>query len=442
MVKLRTEDYIMIKFAQTKTISVKKVIKAPYNPRKSLHPDSRTARQLQSSMNEFGCVETLVWNQRTGHLVAGNQRFDILLAQGVEKVLVSVVDLPLEQEKQLNIGLNAIDGEWDNDILADLLSELTSAADFNEDLIGFRSSEIDQILADKDADDADQFERDKEELEEESETPPIAQPGEIIELGSHRIACGDCTDPELVARLLGEERVHMLHTDPPYNVAYNAADRPTCKGTGGSRPIVNDKMSDSDYRAFTEAWITAAKDRLVPGAGFYIWNGFANFGFMAEMLAGLKLKPRHIITWAKESYSPGFGDYNEHTEFCLYGRKAGGKRRWYGPKNESTLWSISRDRTYLYRHPTQKALPLAERAIRNSSQRGEIVFDPFLGSGTTLVAAARLGRRCVGIEIEPRYCDVAVRRFIAAAGASAVSPEVFERWGTPVYEEATNGKAS
>ena len=201
-------------------------------------------------------------------------------------------------------------------------------------------------------------------------------------------------------------------------------------------------MSDADYRAFTEAWLSAAKDRLVPGAGYYIWNGFANFGFMAEMLTVLKMKPRHVITWAKESFAPGFGDYNEQTEFCLYGRMAGGKRKWRGPKNESTLWSIPRDRTYLYRHPTQKALPLAERAIRNSSQRGEIVFDPFLGSGTTLVAAARLGRLCLGIEIDPGYCDVVVRRFISAAGASAVSPEILERWGATQETEVTDGEAA
>lgn len=432
----------MIEFARTKLISVKKITKAPYNPRKSLHPDSRTARQLRSSLDAFGCVETLVWNERTGHLVAGNQRFDILLAKGVEKVLVSVVDLPLDKEKQLNIGLNAIDGEWDNDILAELLTELTSDTDLECDVVGFSSSEIDRILADREKDDPGSAEIDRKVVEAGPVPTPISQPGEIIELGQHRIACGDCRDQELVARLFGEDRAHLLHTDPPYNVAYDAADRPTGKAASASKPIANDKMAMADYRAFTEAWLAAAKDQLVPGAGYYIWNGFANFGFMAEMLTGLKMKPRHIITWAKESFSPGFGDYNEQTEFCLYGRKAGGKRKWHGPKNESTLWSIPRDRTYLYRHPTQKALPLADRAVRNSSQRGEIVFDPFLGSGTTLVAAARLGRRCLGIELDPAYCDVVVSRFISAAGRSAVSQEVLERWGTSQDTEVPDGEAA
>jgi len=432
----------MIEFAPTKWIPVKRITKAPYNPRKSLHPESRTARQLRSSMDVFGCVETLVWNKRTGHLVAGNQRFDILLAQGVEKVLVSVVDLPIEQEKQLNIGLNAIDGEWDQDVLAELLAELSAADGFDADVTGLSSSEIDQILAEHDAGDEGHASRDEDSIETVVDSVPIAQPGEIIELGPHRLICGDCTNAAVVAQLFGDDRAHMLHTDPPYNVAYDAAGRPTGTSAGGSRPIANDKMSDAEYRAFTEAWISLAKDRLIPGGGYYVWNGFANFGFMVEMLAGMKLKPRHIITWAKESFSPGFGDYNEQTEFCLYGRKAGGRRRWYGPKNEATLWSIPRDRSFLYRHPTQKALPLAERAIRNSSQRGEVVLDPFLGSGTTLVAAARLGRRCLGIEIEPLYCDVAVRRFIATAGASAVSPEVLRRWSPAPRHEADDVEAA
>lgn len=432
----------MVEFATTKWISVKRVVKAPYNPRKTLHPESRTAQQLRTSLDSFGCVEPLVWNRRTGHLVAGNQRFDILLAQGVERILVSVVDLPLEQEKQLNIGLNAIDGEWDNDVLAEVLAELTKTDGSLTDAIGFSSSEIDQILADHDANDSDHAERDEDAIGPVTDAAAVTQPGEIVELGRHRLVCGDGTETSTLERLFGDDRAHMLHTDPPYNVAYNTADRPTAKAAAGSRPIANDRMSEAEYRAFTESWLTLAKDRLVPGSGYYIWNGFANFGFMAEMLSSMKMKPRHVITWAKESFSPGFGDYNEQTEFCLYGRKAGGRRRWYGPKNEATLWSIQRDRTNMYRHPTQKALPLAERAIRNSSRRGEIVFDPFLGSGTTLVAAARLGRRCLGVEIDPHYCDVVVRRFIATAGASAVSREVIERWGVAPRQEVSDGSAA
>ena len=149
---------------------------------------------------------------------------------------------------------------------------------------------------------------------------------------------------------------------------------------------------------------------------------------MHDLLSEQNFKISCVITWAKESFSPNFSDYNEQVEFCLYGWKGGTKHNWYGQKNESTLWRINRDRTLHYKHPTQKALALAERAIRNSSKQGDIVFDPFLGSGTSLIAAARLGRRCFGMEIEPKYCDIIVRRYIATAGKDAVSKKVAEHY--------------
>ena len=147
---------------------------------------------------------------------------------------------------------------------------------------------------------------------------------------------------------------------------------------------------------------------------------------MHDLLVDRNFKVSCVLTWAKESFSPSFCNYQQQTEFCLHGWKTGAKHNWYGPKNESTLWDINRDRTTEYHHPTQKALELAQRAIRNSSKYGDIVFDPFLGSGTTLIAAARLGRRCFGIEIEPCYVDCIVRRYIALAGKGTVSPDVLK----------------
>jgi DNA modification methylase len=136
-----------------------------------------------------------------------------------------------------------------------------------------------------------------------------------------------------------------------------------------------------------------------------------------------------VLTWAKESFSIGYGDYNQQTEFCLYAWKQGtGRHRWYGPTNETTLWQVARDHTQHYLHPTQKPVELAERALRNSSKRGDIVMDVFLGSGTTLVAAERLGRRCFGIEIDPKYCDVVIRRYIALVGEGNVPAGLAERY--------------
>jgi DNA modification methylase len=150
---------------------------------------------------------------------------------------------------------------------------------------------------------------------------------------------------------------------------------------------------------------------------------------MHQLLESIGIKVSCVITWAKESFAIGYGDYNQQTEFCLYGwQENNGAHRWYGPTNESTLWQVHRDPTKEYKHPTQKPLELAERAMRNSSRRGQIVLDTFLGSGTTLIAAARLGRKCFGMEIEPKYCDCIVRRYIALAGKRAVSAEITKRY--------------
>jgi DNA modification methylase len=154
-----------------------------------------------------------------------------------------------------------------------------------------------------------------------------------------------------------------------------------------------------------------------------------------------------VIVWAKESFAIGYGDYNQQSEFCLYGwrshLKSAGRHtahRWYGPTNESTLWQVHRDRTRDYRHPTQKPLALAERALRNSSRRGECVLDLFLGSGSTLVAAERLERRCLGLEIDPRYCDAIVRRYLAFVGGDSAPDHLIERYGIPTTNHPIENK--
>lgn len=227
-------------------------------------------------------------------------------------------------------------------------------------------------------------------------------------------------------------RARLCHTDPPYGVNYDrnnrAAGAQAKRSSTAAEHIRNDGLTPKRYEAWFGKVIQALAEAMTSGASFYIWNSHRNFGLMHDLLASHKFKVASVVTWAKESFAPGFGDYNEQTEFCLYDWKGGARHSWHGPKNESTLWRIRRDRTDLYRHPTQKALELAERAIRNSSKRGDIVFDPFLGSGTTLIAAARLGRRCFGIEIEPKYCDCIVRRYVALAGHKAVPPDILGRF--------------
>ncbi|MCZ6652566.1 MAG: DNA modification methylase [Planctomycetota bacterium] len=416
-----------------KKIPIGRINPAPYNPRRDLKPDDPQYQHLVSSMSEFGYVEPVVWNERTGHLVGGHQRFKVLLAQGILEINVSVVNLSLNREKALNIALNKVAGDWDDDKLASLLAELTADPEFDLEVTGFGLPDVEQLLAKLSGGD----ELDSEQFDVASELakdlPAVTQKGELIELGlhgEHRVLCGDATEPADVRHLMGEHRAALCHTDPPYGVNYDRRNRPGMKSRSGSvgGPIRNDGLTSKQYRRWFAKVVAVLAESILPGAAYYIWNSHKNFGLMHDLLTECNFKVGSMISWGKESFSPGYGDYNEQVEYCLYGWKGGAPHHWYGPKNASTLWQIHRDRTRLYRHPTQKPLELAERAVRNSSKAGDIVLDAFLGSGTTLMACARLGRRCFGLEIDPPYCDCIVRRYIALAGERAVSATIAERY--------------
>lgn len=430
---------------EIRRVPISKLNPAPYNSRKDLKPGDSEYQKLVRSLDEFGCIEPLVWNRRTGILVGGHQRLKILVAQGARHVDVSVVDLPAAKEKALNLALNKISGDWDQTKLAELLDDLTKLPKFDLELTGFDQPEVDELLArlERDRDGEGGSGDGEENFDVDGELaiagPAVTRRGDLIELGTHRLLCGDATRSDDWDRLVGNTRVRLLFSDPPYNVDYSGENRPTRPGSAkpGHRKnasrkrwdrIQADHMPAKRYAAWFEKFVANASAALAPGGAFYIWNGHRNFGLMAETLIEEGLRPACVITWAKESFSPGFGDYNEQLEFCLYGWKTGARHSWYGPKNESTLWQVHRDRTKNYHHPTQKALELAERAIRNSSKPNDLVLDPFLGSGTTLIAAARLGRKCAGIEIEPKYCDVIVRRFISLVGEKVVPRAIAKKY--------------
>lgn len=408
------------------TIPVSQINPAPYNPRQDLKPGDVEYEKLNKSMSEFGCVEPLVWNKRTGHLAGGHQRFKILIAQGAQEIVVSVVDLPLEKEKALNLALNKIQGDWDEDKLAQLISDLSATPDFDVSLTGFDMPEVSEIL--------DRFqERQGEDdydvqADVDSNKESITKNGDVIELGKHRVICGDSSDPETLKKLIGQSKVNLLHTDPPYNVNYYGGNRPHVK----ARPkdskqwdrIYCDDMSQDEYEVWLKNILTYAAAYLTEGAPVYIWNGHLQFGPMHHILTGLGFHIGCVITWAKPNFAIGYGDYNQQTEFCLYGWKEGETHFWNGPTNESTLWEINRDPAKILIHPTQKPIAIAQRAITNSSCIGDIVLDLFLGSGSTLIAAESLGRVCYGCEKDARYIDAIVRRYIAFVGKDKVSDEI------------------
>jgi DNA modification methylase len=423
---------------EIRKVPISEINPAPYNPRVDLKPGDPAYEQLKSSMEQFGYVSPLVWNMRTKTLISGHQRLKLLKEQGCEEVEVSVVDLPLEKEKALNLALNKITGAWDQEKLAVLLDELCKVPEFDFTPTGFDMPEISGILdAQQAAAEEDNFDFD---AAIESIIEPVTKRGDLIELGFHRILCGDSSNPDDVNLLMAGCPANLLHTDPPYNVSYLGGNRPNPdtrpKKTRQWERIYSDNLSQDEYEIWLKKILTNAMLHMDKGAPFYIWNGHRQFGPMHLMLTELGAHISSVITWAKPSFAIGYGDYNQQTEFSLYGwLEDNGAHAWYGPTNESTLWQIKRDPTAEYIHPTQKPLALPQRAIRNSSKRGDIVLDLFLGSGSSLIAAQSLERRCFGIEIDPKYVDGIVRRYIAFVGKDQVSEAIRAKYFTEVAHE-------
>ncbi len=428
---------------QIEKLQIRQIKKAEYNPRVELKSGDPAYEKLKNSIETFGFCEPLVFNRRTGHLVGGHQRLTVLKDLGYTEAEAVVVDLPLEQEKALNIGLNKIQGDWDEHKLALLLDDLTKVPEFDVGLTGFETEEISDLL-DR-ALDADPPQTKEENFDVEDaldrENPPVTQPGELIELGSHRVLCGDSSKLSALRKIIGDNKVHLFFTDPPYNVDYYGGNRPKPdkarpKQSRQWEKIYSDNLNQDEYAAWLGIVLRNASKFLAAGAPVYIWNGHRQFGPMHQLLQSIGIKVSCVITWAKESFAIGFGDYNQQTEFCLYGwLENNSAHRWYGPTNESTLWQVHRDPTKQYQHPTQKPLELAERAMRNSSLRGQIVLDTFLGSGTTLMAAQRLSRKCFGLEIDPHYCDVIVRRWIAFVGVDHAPQDLVKKYCVGKFEE-------
>jgi DNA modification methylase len=410
-------------------IPIEQIRFAPYNPR--MIKDSEFEK-LKQSITTFDYVEPIVWNSKTGHAVGGNQRLKALVELGFKEVEVVVVDLSLEKEKVLNLALNRISGTWDENKLASILDELLRLPDFDVGITGFELPEISRILDNyggaKDADDFD-FNKTLESIQE-----PVTKKGDLIELGAHRILCGDSANIEDLKTLMGNSKANILNTDYPYNVNYMGGQRPNPNACPKKLPrwdkIHSDNLPQKEYEDWMKKILANAKQFLVPGAAVYIWQGHRQFPPMYQMLLEFDFYVACVICWLKESANCSFSDYDFRTEQCLYGWLKGAPHYWAGKPGENNVWEIHRDLTKNYIHPTQKPVELAARALRNSSKRNDIVVDLFLGSGSTLIAAESLERCCFGIEIDPKYVDCIIRRYIAYAGKDKVSDDIRERYLT------------
>lgn len=394
---------------------------AKYNPRKNLKPGDAEYEQLKRSIQEFGFVQPPIFNVRTQTLVGGHQRIKVFKELGGRDLDVVIVDLPVDQEKLLNIALNKVQGAWDFDKLAELLDELSKMPDLDETLTGFSDKEISQVFdryLDVGGDDEFDAEKHAASIEE-----PITQVGEVLALGPHRIMCADAAEPGNLALLCRGECADIYWSDWPYRVSYDSTKRPGSSGKKLWEKIEGDDFSQEKYDEWMLKVLESTSPYLKNGASVYVWSGHREFWTMQNLLKQTGFKPACVITWAKPSISPSYSSYQWQTEFCLFGWKLGGPHAWYG-KAESSLWEVNRDSISNVLHPTQKPLELVHRALSNSSARGDLVLDSCLGSGSCLIGAESMGRRCFGFEIDPRYCDVIARRYIFHVGAGNVSDEL------------------
>lgn len=383
--------------------NVKDLIPADYNPRKDLQPGDPEYEKLKRSIEEFGYVEPVIWNKKTKRVVGGHQRLKVLIASGITEVDCVAVNFSEEKEKALNVALNKIIGAWDKDKLALLITDL-QGADFDVTLTGFDPEELDDLFKDslKDGIKDDDF-----DVEEELKKPAITKPGDLWHLGRHALLCADSTKKESYDKLTGDKKMQLTVTDPPYNVDYE----------GSAGKIKNDNMADDAFYQFLLDAFICMNEVMTDDASIYVFHAdteglnfrraFSDAGFY---LSG-------CCIWKKQSLVLGRSPYQWQHEPVLYGWKKKGKHVWYTGRKESTIWEFDKPKKNAD-HPTMKPVPLMAYPIMNSSMTGCTVLDPFGGSGSTLIACEQTDRTCYMIELDEKFCDVVVKRYIEQVGSA------------------------
>lgn len=393
----------------------------PYAKNSRTHSEEQVA-QIAASIKEWGFT-TAVLVDESGSIIAGHGRVMAARKLGMASLPVMVAkDWSDAQKRAYVIADNklALNAGWDNDLLALELGELGDLG-FDLELTGFTDEEIKALMPVEVT----------EGLTDPDEAPPVPEnpvtvPGDVWVMGQHRLLCGDSTSVDDLAKLCEGQMVDMWLTDPPYNVAYEG-------GTKEKLTIQNDSMGDDQFRQFLRDAYTAADTVMKAGAVFYIWHADSegyNFRGAAKD-AGWTV--RQCLIWKKSSLVLGRQDYQWQHEPCLYGWKDGAGHLWASDRKQTTILEFDKPARN-GEHPTMKPVALFEYQLLNNTKGGDIVLDSFGGSGTTLIAAEKNGRVARLMELDPKYCDVIVKRWQDFTGKIATHAET----GQP-FAEVTNG---
>ena len=383
----------------------------PYARNARTHSDDQVA-QIAASIAEFGFTNPILAGS-DGIIVAGHGRLAAAQKLGLDVVPVVVLDhLSATQRRALVIADNRIaeNAGWDDAMLRIEIATLQDD-DFDVSLTGFDVDALAELMAGDEPDNDGQS--DEDAVPEVGETP-ISRPGDVWIMGSHRLLCGDSTVAESYDVLLQGSPVDMVFTDPPYNVNY--ANSAKDKMRGKDRAILNDNLGDGFYD-----FLLAALTQMVTHCrgGIYVAMSSSELDVLQSAFRAAGGKWSTFIIWAKNTFTLGRADYQRQYEPILYGWPEGAQRHWCGDRDQGDVWNIKKPQKNDL-HPTMKPVELVERAIRNSSRPGNVVLDPFGGSGTTLIAAEKSGRVARLIELDPKYVDVIVRRWEEFTGKQAI----------------------
>jgi DNA modification methylase len=379
----------------------------PYARNPRTHSDAQVA-QIAASIREFGWTNPVLIDRASG-IIAGHGRVLAAGKLGLERVpVIELAHMSEAQKRAYVLADNqlALNAGWDDELLRLELADLSELG-FDLGLIGFGEGELERLLAGS-----------KEGLIEDDEAPAlperaVTKPGDLWILGEHRLLCGDATVMADVERVLDGSLADMTFTDPPYNVAYGSSAKDKLRRN--KRTILNDDLG-SGFEAFLQDACTSILS-ITKGA-VYVCMSSSELHTLQRAFVEAGGKWSTFIIWAKHTFTLGRADYQRQFEPILYGWPAGHDRYWCGARDQSDVWFIDKPaRNDL--HPTQKPIALVERALRNSSKTKDIVLDPFGGSGSTLIACEKTGRQARLLELDPRYCDVIVRRWQDWAGGTA-----------------------